>query len=272
MRMTSLRFADKNGKIQSLTISVKDKNRLYNFMRILFAEDSFAYVILGSKPMSWSEYLNPSPIRSWNLWYNSFSKYNRDMRLGWKTWLKYRYLFPSAPIWSEVNSDSPNYVSILIVNNKRFKEVVAEYRKDFEMVLHRKMIDGATLLQEAKYKPLISTILKNHQALIGILLGYGRENSWQFFKSCENRQKPGWVWNDGSYPKSVDMPANAKPVETLLSLYSCPSFAGDPFSKESLELKREYLFTREKILNYYKGRDFLEATLTLIASFSSEPE
>jgi len=270
MITTSLQFLDKNGKIQTLTISKKDKNRLYNLMSILFADDSFAYVILGSKPMSWSGYLKPFPFHGWQLFYDSLSKYNRNFREGWKTWLKYRHLFPSESIWSEISDDSPNHVSVLIVNNKRFKEVVSENQKDFEMIMHKEIIDGDIILQEAKHRPLISTILKHNQALFGILLGYGRDNSWNFFKACENHQKLGWVWEDGNYPKSIDMTVDAKPtyIETLLSLYSCPSFAGDPFSKESLDLKKEYLFTREKILNYYKGKDFLEATLTLIASFS----
>jgi hypothetical protein len=124
------------------------------------------------------------------------------------------------------------------------------------------------LLLEAKHKQLINEVLKNHQALIGILLGYGRDNSWQFLEVSEKHQKLGWVWADGSYPKSVEIITDTKPtyIESFLALYSCPSFAGNPYSQESLILKKNYLLTRKKVLSYYKGKDFLEATLTLLAT------
>ena len=56
-------------------------------------------------------------------------------------------------------------------------------------------------------------------------------------------------------------------TDYYLSLYSCPSFAGDPNSEESLALKTEYLLTKQKVMDYYKGKDFLEATLSLLAGY-----
>jgi hypothetical protein len=56
-------------------------------------------------------------------------------------------------------------------------------------------------------------------------------------------------------------------TDFYLSHCSCPSFAGDPNSEESLALKTEYLLTKQKVLDYYKNKDFLEATLSLLAGY-----
>ena len=56
-------------------------------------------------------------------------------------------------------------------------------------------------------------------------------------------------------------------IEHCLVHYSCPTFAGDPHSAESVALKKDYLLTREKVLTYYKDKDFLEATLSLLAGY-----
>lgn len=63
------------------------------------------------------------------------------------------------------------------------------------------------------------------------------------------------------------LPLSAENIETSLFLDSCPSFAGDPYSEESLMLKEDYLLTKEKVVSYYKDKDFLEATLSLLAGF-----
>ncbi len=38
----------------------------------------------------------------------------------------------------------------------------------------------------------------------------------------------------------------------------------DPDSSETQALKKEFLEVRQKILDYYKGKDFFEATLSLL--------
>src|ERR1700730_18576251 len=85
-RTISLHYLDQQGKTHTLTLSVKDRKRLTGLMQKLFAEDSFAYTILGSKPISWETYRNPLPLSDWAGFYDSFSEHNRTIRSGWKTW------------------------------------------------------------------------------------------------------------------------------------------------------------------------------------------
>lgn len=269
MRKTSIRFFDQYGTEHSLSLTVRDKKRLFHFMRTLFAEDNFAYTLLGHKPVSWACYKKPFPFVDFSMFRDSLKKYHRNLRVGWKTWSKYRHLFPSTSFWAETPKYHPGRVSILIVNEERFNHVVNKNKQDFQDVLNREIVDGLQLLREAENRSLMNEVLEGHQALMGIVLGYGRDNSWEFLKRSEKRDPLGCVWDEMNDQRSggVRIRIGATDIESCLSLESCPSFAGNPNSEESLILKRDYLLTKQKVIDYYKDKDFLEATLSLLAGF-----
>lgn len=267
-KTVSLKYLDLQGSTHTLSLPVKDRERLARLMQKLFAENSFAYTILGSKPVSWENYQNPLPLSDWARFYESFSEHNRTIRSGWKTWEKYQHLFPLALLWAESPKCHPGLISILIVNQDRFNDVVNKNKGDFQRVLCRSVVDGFQLIKEAKNRSLMNEVLEGHQGLIGIVLGYGRDNSWQFLEGCKNRTPIGWIWgeeDDSFVEESIESDINL--TDYYLSLYSCPSFAGDPNSEESLALKTEYLLTKQKVMDYYKDKDFLEATLSLLAGY-----
>ena len=265
-RPISLQYLDHQGITHNLILSIKDRKKLSGLMQKLFAEDSFAYTILGSKPVAWETYQNPLPLSNWRRFYDSFSEHNRTLRAGWKTWEKYQHLFPTAHLWAECPKCYPGSVSILIVNEDRFNDVVKKNKKDFQEVLCREIIDGFQLIREAKNRSLMNDVLEGHQGLIGIVLGYGRNNSWQFLEGCNNRTPIGWVWGEEDcYFSEESKESDGSLTDYFLSHYSCPSFAGNPNSAESLELKSEYILAKQRVMKYYKGKDFLEATLSLLA-------
>jgi len=267
-RPISLHYLDQQEAAHTLTLPVKDRKKLAGLMQKLFAEDSFAYTILGSKPVSWATYLNPLPLSDWTRFYDSFSAHNRTIRSGWKTWEKYQHLFPSTHLWVESPKCYPGWVSILIVNKDQFNAVVNKNKRDFQEVLGREIVDGFQLIREAKNRSLPNEVLEGHQGLIGIALGYGRDNSWQFLEGCKNHTPIGWVWGEeDSYFAEDSIAPDITLTQYYLSRYSCPSFAGDSNSEESLTLKKEYLETRQRVINYYKDKDFLEATLSLLAGY-----
>ena len=267
IRETSLHFLDQNGTGHTLSLSIKDKKRLSAFMENLFASDNFAFTILGSKPLSWACCQSPFPFVDWSTFRASFRNYHRTLRLGWKTWEKYSDLFPSVHLWKETPKPYSGWSSILIVNPDHFNAVVNENKKDFQEVLGRKIEDGFQLLDEAKNCSLMDEILHAHQALMGIVLGYGRNNSWKFLEGIEKQEPLGWVWEEMNNPFQEEKPKGLTLTQYNLIYYSCPSFAGEINTEESLALKKNYLLTREKVINYYKGKDFLEATLSLLAGY-----
>ena len=240
-------------------------------MEKLFAEDNFAYTLLGSKPISWASYHAPFPFVNWSILLDSQKKHSRTIYLGWQTWEKYRHLFPLATFFLESPKCYPGSRSILLINKEKLNSVVQENKKDFETVLQREVEDGFQLLKEAKNASLMNDILEGHQALLGIVLGYGRENSWKFLEKSKKREPLGWVWNETEYwNNQEDTHQYSSSIEYSLSNDSCPSFAGVSTSEESLALKNEYLKTKQKVLNYYKDKDFLEGTLSLLAGFRPE--
>lgn len=266
-RTISVQYLDQQGVSHSLKLPVKDKKNLAGLMQKLFAENSFAYTILGSKPVAWETYQSPFPLSTWARFYNSFSEHNRTLRSGWKTWEKYQHLFPSAHLWAETPKCHPGLTSILIVNQERLNDVINENKSDFQEVLGREIIDGLQLIGEAKNRSLMNEVLEGHQGLIGIVLGYGRDNSWKFLEGCKNRAAIGCVWEDEEDSIEESLESDANLTDYYLSHYSCPSFAGDPNSAESLTLKSEYILTKQKVVKYYKDKDFLEATLSLLAGY-----
>lgn len=198
---------------------------------------------------------------------------------GWKTWEKYQHLFPNSAflLWAEPNpffsSDGDTVDAILLVNKKKFREMVNANIKDFETILSRENISADELLSEAKNAPLLKTVLQFKEELFGILFGYGRENArlfearnrgesvvfsqflWeeeiaQFFRY---RFGSTWGWF-GIFP------------DRLEQFLSYPCFCADSSSLETKKLKEEFLETRKRILEYYEGKDFLEATLSRLAS------
>ncbi len=265
-RETSLCFLDKNGIEHTLHLPVKDREKICGLMQKLFAEDSFAYVLLGNKPMCRGSYQTPLPFHGWANFYYSFLGHYQTLRDGWITWEKYRHLFPSFNLWAEKSELYPGWTSILLVNEKQFNIVVANNRKDFEGILQREIVDGSQLLKEAKNSSLIDEALQSHQVLLGITLGYGRENSWKFLESCETLIPAGFVW-DEQEDIPDEIPEDIPSTDFYLLWFSCPSFAGDPHSEESMELKTNYLLTKQRVMKYYKDKDFLEATLSLLAGY-----
>ena len=113
----------------------------------------------------------------------------------------------------------------------------------------------------------MNEVLEGNQALMGIVLGYGRDNSWKFLKSCKKRLPMSCVCEEENFSFPEELPPDITLTDFYLSHCSCPSFAGDPNSKESLELKRSYSLTKQRVLNFYKNKDFLEATLSLLAGY-----
>ena len=267
LKETSIHYLDQSGKDHILILPTKDRQRLFYMMSWLFAKDPFAYTLLGSKPVSWESH---EQLPSWKLFLfdNPWEAHCRAMCLGWETWLKYSHLFPTAPMWLESSKKYPNSISIFIINEDQFCSVVNKHKQDFQTILHRESVDGSELFKKIKDHPLMDELLQGHQALLGIVLGFGRENSWAFLQSAEIRKPMECVWADNDWQiEAWDKQTQARTLEERISIDTCPRFAGYPLSEESIALKKEYLETRERVIAYYKGKDFLEATLSLLAGY-----
>jgi hypothetical protein len=117
-------------------------------------------------------------------------------------------------------------------------------------------------------KTLFRESLQHHEGLLGILLEYGRNNAWHYYKNEHFLLKPIF------YDELNQLFKNKKaafhftlgwPKVEMREILMYPTFMADINTEETKQLKLEHLQTREKILNFYKGKNFLEATLELLA-------
>ncbi|MES2272914.1 MAG: hypothetical protein V4487_01835 [Chlamydiota bacterium] len=241
----------------------KDKKRLDYFFRGVCLIQQWAYTLIGSKPVTFTGLQKPFTTKR-SLWPSNFRNY-----LGWKTWLKYQSYFSQSPflIFPDREPGQEKTIYMTIVDKAHFDRVVRENMQDFQIVLGRKIIDSQVLLNEALLSPFLCEVLKNHDGLIGTVLGYGRENAWAFYNRDEAKEGfLGSAWEPELLDEMIVRLSKKDwsfEAWDLSDLYF-PSFAADPESDETKKLKQLYREDREKIVRYYKGKDFVEATLRLL--------
>jgi hypothetical protein len=276
-RIIELKIHTPCGDDFSLRMPWKERQRLTYFFHQMMIREDGAYTLFGCKPMHMNGYIKPfsmhmayvkpfSLARDWDIFLMSIRPSNIRISQGWKTWGKYSYLLKNSQflLWAEENPfwrEPHDAVSILLIHRNKLDEKIRIHNDDFKTVLKRTKITSELFLQEAKIKPFLKTILKGHDGLIGTLFGYGRANSWLFEKRKNGGQTslaPLWDQKLNEY-----MWNNRNSQDLSLAL-GYPTFLADPNSQETEQLKAEFLKVREKILDYYKGKDFLEATLGLL--------
>lgn len=193
--------------------------------------------------------------------------------LGWKTWKKYETHF-SHPCFSIVKENRKNGDSLLVfINNMEFKRTIASYKGDFDAILQRS-IEPDQVLSDAESQPLFSGVLQNNDFLIGILLGYGRENSWLYYLNhqlpASSKKMTSFVEPDESERFSKYIAFHGVWGFAKGSLFSdiskiqLPGFVVDSNDLETIELREKYSADRRRIIAYFDRRNFLDATLELL--------
>lgn len=272
-------FSDSKIDISEIlsNIPVRDKKRLEYFFREFFVTNFLGYVLFHAKPVAIHQYLDSFKDTT-SISFSFFVPSNLKSRKSYKTWLKYRDLFPMSNfVIKEEKNPWANRGSLVIVLNKQlFIETVDENIHDFEVVLGRK-IHSEDLWKEVQEKPLLTDILKLHDGLIGTLLGYGRNNSWKFYSERtlpHNELTIRTPWEKNIVFNKIDnLIRSIGFVDQFcgnftqdLNLTFLPAFKAIIGSSETNQLINKYVDCREKMLNFYVNKDFLETTLKLLTA------
>jgi hypothetical protein len=270
--LVSLRIHTHTGVDRIIELPKKDRERLEYLFRELLIWDGGIYTLMGSKPMSFGGYVKLFSSLDWLALYHSLLPCNIKMYLGWQTWLKYQDFFAHSKfaLWAEESLWWEEANAILLVNKEKAASLVRCYEQDFCTILQKDKVSIEDLLEQAKSQPLLHKVLKKHEGLVGTLLGYGRENAWLFHRRSLGENI------------SLSSAWDAKPqIEILNKLHGwtsffgntnedifaelfCPNFAADLESQETEQLKESYSSCREKIIAAYKGKDFLDTTLSFL--------
>jgi hypothetical protein len=182
-------------------IPFKDKKKLDNFFKLLIVDNAFGYTLFGEKPLvvtdfSTSATLNERPT-------------NSQIFEGWKTWEKYRHLFPrqhfSLNCIENYNSSKEKYQTIVLFNLKQLKHyfksrnpnIPKRAHGNIEYLFKKNFISfkfndrKAKILfshqsEPSKFVKKIHQLFKNSEIspkehlILGILLGYGKRNAERF--------------------------------------------------------------------------------------------
>ena len=228
------------------------KEVLENFFKYTIIASTFGYTLYGDKPMS-IESFNiqniPKSVEGIDYMDESHLLDKYRLKEGWDTWEKYRHLFKLKNYSLISYPFSNDQVEICLINHEAFINVVKENIKDFQDIL------GASLTPEEVLEGYLSgryfKQIQSHDALLGVLLGYGADNSWKYWKNAADTKLS--LFNK---EKSQDR------IFVFL-----PMFKADFDTKETQALELKYLKQREQIETIYKENQFLIPSLARLEGY-----
>lgn len=253
-----------------------EKETLDGFFHYLF-QDSFSYVLFGTKPMAVCTFLEIKPN---NLPFNqiddfidfSFTKFYSSNLLGikgWETWEKHAHLFPSSNYILLENHDGKK-ITIIMINKKSFLKSINENINEFQEVLGGNITAEMVLSNCLNSNNLFRDALKENDKLFGILLGYGKHNSQLFDRRNQIERHHSMCPSIGF--SSLDEENHY--LNTTLTFFddfevcdfnplfiSLPEFVADHDHPETKDLKNQYTKQYKETIKKYKNGNFLEVTL-----------
>ncbi len=253
-------------------LSLEDRRYLTIFLRSILFADSFAYLLFGSKSVAITNFDKFFPF--------AFSRHfaaksDFDINKGLEVFRKNEHLFSSENIIVCFDEDA-ELIDLLMINKKNLLRTLEEHIEDFRQVL------GPGTTTKSLFTQITTTsgiydllkIIDHHDALFGILLGYGRDNAWLFNEKSTiseklNEFRPP-LKRDSSLEKKLaeivqkTTPFNDVPREWKYVLQCpripLPQFMADLNSQETKMLKERYNKEREGLYKIFARQGLVEAT------------
>lgn len=172
------------GQIHDL--SVEQKAVLTVFVETLLKDTEAGYVILNQKPVCGEAYFSrdPLPVNS------DAHKQSTAFRAGARVW-KELVDSPSDTIIHICENEDPQlprYIHLLVINISLFHQVVNENLSLFQYVLGPAVSSQSLLDALLSNQQTLYSLLKGDKVLIGIVLGYGKQNAL-YISRMENIQE-----------------------------------------------------------------------------------
>jgi hypothetical protein len=234
-------------KIDNLTI--EERKDLTSFFKICFCSSEFGYTIFGEKPMSLDaiSLTKPNFDDDWEYKDDDWVVSTYRKKEGMDVWKKH---FEDMELngFSLIFYPIPNhteFINFSIINHKNFLSTLEENIEVFQTALNQKITSQGILNEYKKGSGEIFQRIRSHDGLLGILLGFGKENSFKFM-------------NNEKLSPSVD-PTILKGVE--MEHVRLPCFMVSEGSDETKKIMESFSKQREKINKIYHKENFLETVL-----------
>lgn len=164
-------------KIHEIPISEREK--LVDFFDLLIKDFQCAYTLFGDKPCSFASYVNPAQCLS----SESLNKLNYYIfEEGWLCWLHCQHLF-SSENYRLRKIEPPNSAlkMILMINKRALINVINQHLARFQKELNLDL-SAEEMFRKIDSDDIFLTKVLADSARLGILLGYGEDNSDIFKK------------------------------------------------------------------------------------------
>lgn len=257
----------------------EDHASLDALFRRLLLKDHFAYALFGDKAIAISGYFSYNN-HNFSLGHLavSLNKSNIKIRNGCNIWKKYNHLFQLKSHLLLIEEELEDNVWIVIINKRNFLKTFNQYSSLFRRVLG-KNITGEALLKQIEIKGILKKeALNDNEELLGLLLGFGKKNSYLYQRHEEIRNVQNQVsisllkkTSKQSFEDELeDIEARLllfdDPVRTSFCFMNYPYFRADRNDPETQELLEKYICQRKKITKLYRKGKFLETTLQKLCS------
>lgn len=245
-------FFVSGGGLQASVSAIEkgDREILEPFFKYLLTQDTLGYVLLGEKPVAFLGYTPKlswkSPFRSLLQCRSYFNPTHQMIKRGWETWPKYSpALSDQFLIIEEPSLYSSLSKWVFVIHRDLFCEVVNENLFEFERVLGKK-VTGEKLFEQVKRERVFFGLLKHNEMLLGILLGFGKNNSRLY---AQEKMK-GLVF----FPEEVDR----------IPQVELPVFRARLRDQETMKLRERYLKCRTKIKEVFLDQNLLDQTFKIL--------
>lgn len=235
-------------------IPFEDKQTLDQFFNFIINRTSLGYTLCGEKPCSVETYPNLSrlPVRHAAKIFFKYPAYSTLVQ-GWKVWSQYAQYFPSKKF---VFRHVPEYNTVILINKDAALIVIKEnldlFQKYTKLTLSADDFLQEVCLPKDKNKDYL---IKYNTALLGILLGYGRNNSLAFTQKS-------YVQN----LKKFEIDNSHQPLNLILN----PGFASiqnGTNERENNKIKNTLQHAKRNIKESFQSKHYFE---TFIQIFTSE--
>ncbi len=168
-------------------IPQEERFSLEVFFRSLISDEDGYCVFYGDKPASVTFFKDWKKIDRSRL-PSRYSMFFSPEKRGMEIWEKYQHLFPlKTYALVKTRSFFPEYsAAVFLIHKERLRNTLIEEFDEFKRVFS-KIQSPEQLLEAILYDPsfLAQICLNHHDNLLGIILGYGKENAAYFYRQWE---------------------------------------------------------------------------------------
>ncbi|WP_059359499.1 hypothetical protein [Parachlamydia acanthamoebae] len=158
-------------------VSQKDFQQLERFFDYLIHHSTIGYTLCGEKPVSIEQFYDLSKIPLPFILPAFFKRYTYSIeRNGWNTWKQYAHLFSSKHFAFRFIAE----YNILVIINKKAAKKVIEKNLDLFQKDSNSNLTANNFLEDLCHPKRIEYISARNPILLGILLGFGRNNAIAF--------------------------------------------------------------------------------------------